>query len=167
MSEKPEAYTVTMKAHGSHDATWVVIKAESQTDLVDKLDGFTKSGISALIGEAVTALRAEETLGAILGARPVDHPGQYDPGSQNGSQAPQGGYQAPPQGGYQAPPQGGYQAPQSAPPAATPYGNPPTCPHGVKRFIEKPYKNKPGTWRAWSCPAPQGTPDQCSLEFIK
>ncbi|MBK3613909.1 hypothetical protein JHN50_04320, partial [Streptomyces sp. MBT98] len=54
-----------------------------------------------------------------------------------------------------------------APAQATPYGQAPTCPHGAKRFIEKPYKNKPGTWRAWGCPAPQGTPDACGLEFIK
>jgi hypothetical protein len=144
MSEGNEKFSVTLKSHGGHDATWVVIKADSQTELVDLLDGYTKSGVSALIGEAVTALRAEETLGAILGARPVDHPGQYD---KPAYQAPQGG--------------------QGAPPATTPHGNAPTCPHGTKRFIEKPYRNKPGTWRAWSCPAPQGTPDQCSLEFIK
>ncbi|MDT0472808.1 hypothetical protein RM863_11800 [Streptomyces sp. DSM 41014] len=155
MADTPDKFTVTMKSHAGHDATWVVVKANSQTELVDLLSGFSQSGVSALVGEAVSALRAEETLGALLGARPVEHPGQYDQAPQN---APQGGYQAP---------QGGYQAPPSAPPAATPYGPAPTCPHGTKRFIEKPYKNKPGTWRAWTCPAPQGTPDQCSLEFIK
>jgi hypothetical protein len=135
--------SVTMKAHGGHDASWVVVKAGSLGELTDILDGFSASGVSALVGGAVTALRAEEALGAALGARPVTHPGAYDGGSQNGSQ-------------------GG-----SAGQAATPYGNAPTCPHGTKRFIEKPYKNKPGTWRAWGCPAPQGTPDACSLEFIK
>jgi hypothetical protein len=140
--------SVTMKAHGGHDASWVVVKAESLGELTDILDGYSKSGISALVGEAVTALRAEEILGAQLGARPVTHPGQYDQGGQNGSQ----------NGG-----QGGYQAPA----AQTPHGTPPTCPHGTKRFIEKPYKNKPGTWKAWGCPAPQGTPDACSLEFIR
>jgi hypothetical protein len=150
MSDTPEKFTVTLKSHGGHDATWVVIKADSQTELVDLLSGYSQSGVSALIGEAVSALRAEEILGAQLGARPVEHPGQYD---------------APPQGAAQ----GGYQTPAASPAgqASTPHGNPPTCPHGVKRFIEKPYRNKPGTWRAWSCPAPQGTPDQCSLEFIK
>ncbi|MGW6535188.1 hypothetical protein ACWGBV_03020 [Streptomyces sp. NPDC055051] len=139
-----EKFTVTLKSHGGPDATWVVIKANSQTELVDLLNGYAQSGVSALVGEAVTALRAEEILGAQLGARPVEHPGQYD----RGHQAPAG------------------QAPAQAAPA-TPYGNAPTCPHGTKRFIEKPYKNKPGTWRAWGCPAPQGTPDACGLEFIK
>ncbi|MCP9207776.1 hypothetical protein [Streptomyces cucumeris] len=143
MSES-EKFSVTLKSHGGHDATWVVIKADSQAELVDLLDGYTKTGISALIGEAVSALRAEETLGAQLGARPVEHPGNYD----RGAQAP-------------AP------APAQAPAGQTPYGTPPTCPHGQKRFLEKPYKNKPGTWRAWACPAPQGTPDACSLEFIR
>lgn len=136
--------SVTMKAHGAHDASWVVVKAESLGELTDILDGYTKCGISALVGEAVTALRAEETLGAQLGARPVEHPGNYDRGGQNGAQAP-----------------------AQAPAGQTPYGTPPTCPHGQKRFLEKPYKNKPGTWRAWACPAPQGTPDACSLEFIR
>lgn len=136
--------SVTMKAHGGHDASWVVVKAGSLGELTDILDGFSSSGVSALVGGAVTALRAEEMLGAQLGARPVVHPGQFDQGGQNGSQAPQGG---------------------SA--GQTPYGNAPTCPHGTKRFLEKPYKNKPGTWKAWACPAPQGTPDACSLEFIK
>ncbi|MFC9231067.1 hypothetical protein ACFTZI_19255 [Streptomyces decoyicus] len=137
--------SVTMKAHGAHDASWVVVKAESLGELTDILDGYTKCGISALVGEAVTALRAEETLGAQLGARPIEHPGNYDRNPQAGQAA--------------APPA---QAPQ-----ATPYGAAPTCPHGQKRFLEKPYKNKPGTWRAWACPAPQGTPDACSLEFIR
>lgn len=139
--------SVTMKAHGGHDASWVVVKAESLAELVDVLDGYGRSGVSALVGEAVTALRAEETLGAVLGARPVEHPGNYDR-RQNGSQ-------------------GASQAPSAPSAGQTPYGTPPTCPHGTKRFLEKPYKNKPGTWRAWACPAPQGTPDACSLEFIR
>jgi hypothetical protein len=133
-----------MKAHGGHDASWVVVKAESLSELTDILDGYGRSGISALVGEAVTALRAEEILGAQLGARPVTHPGQFDQGGQNGGQAA-----------------------SQAPSGATPYGNAPNCPHGTKRFLEKPYKNKPGTWKAWACPAPQGTPDACSLEFIR
>jgi hypothetical protein len=144
MSESAEKFSVTLKSHGGHDATWVVVKADSQTELVDLLSGFGQSGVSALIGEAVTALRAEEILGAQLGARPVTHPGQYDQPGQNGGQAPAQGGQA-----------------------ATPYGQAPTCPHGTKRFLEKPYKNKPGMWKAWACPAPQGTADACSLEFIK
>ncbi|MEV7589699.1 hypothetical protein AB0O42_05435 [Streptomyces sp. NPDC089922] len=140
--------SVTMKAHPGHDASWVVVKAESLAELVDVLDGYGRSGVSALIGEAVTALRAEEILGAQLGARPVTHPGHFD-------NAPQGGAH------------GVSPAPSGPPATQTPYGHAPTCPHGTKRFLEKPYKNKPGTWKAWACPAPQGTPDACSLEFIR
>ncbi|WP_234481160.1 hypothetical protein, partial [Streptomyces sp. MBT56] len=88
MSDTPEKFSVTLKAHGGHDATWVVIKANSQTELVDLLDGYSKTGISALIGEAVASLRAEEALGAALGARPVEHPGSYQPAPQNAPQAP-------------------------------------------------------------------------------
>lgn len=145
MSESAEKFSVTLKAHGGHDATWVVVKADSLAELTDQLDGIASSGVSALIGGAVSALRAEEALGSILGARPETHPGQYDNRGRGTGQA----------------------APAPAGQASTPYGNAPTCPHGTKRFLEKPYKNKPGTWRAWACPAPQGTPDACSLEFIK
>jgi hypothetical protein len=137
-------YNVSLKAHGGHDATWVTIEAENLSELTDMVDGFHQSGVAALIGTAVTALRGQEALGAVLGARPVEHPGQYD-----------------------KPAQGGSQAPSQASGGSTPYGPPPTCPHGQKRFLEKPYKNKPGNWKAWACPAPQGTPDACSLEFIK
>jgi hypothetical protein len=147
MSENTEKFSVTLKAHGGHDATWIVVKADSLAELTDHLEGIQSSGVSALIGGAVTALRAEEILGAQLGARPVAHPGQFDQGGQNGAQTATQGV--------------------SAGQAATPHGTPPTCPHGTKRFLEKPYRNKPGTWRAWACPAPQGTPDACSLEFIK
>ncbi|WP_326827330.1 hypothetical protein [Streptomyces sp. NBC_01751] len=137
--------SVTMKAHGGHDASWVVVKAESLSELTDILDGYSKSGVSALVGEAVTALRAEEILGAMLGARPVEHPGSYDKGGANYAPA----------------------APSAPAGQATPHGPAPSCPHGTKRFLEKPYRNKPGTWKAWGCPAPQGTPDACGLEFIK
>ena len=140
MSESKKI-TATIKSHGGHDATWVVFNADSLAELTDLLDGFSQSGISALLGGAVTALRGEEMLGSMLGARPVEHPGNHD------RQAPQGGYQ---------------QAP-----AATPHGQAPNCPHGQKKFLEKPYKNKPGTWKAWACPAPQGDPSACSLEFIR
>lgn len=140
--------TVTIKSHGGHDATWVVFTADSLAEMTDLVDGFAQSGLSALLGGAVTALRAEEALGSILGARPVEHPGNYD------RQPPQGGYQQAP-----AAPQGGGNA--------TPYGNAPSCPHGTKKFLEKPYKNKPGNWKAWACPAPQGDPSACSLEFIR
>lgn len=135
-----EKLSVTIKAHGGHDASWVVVKADSISELSDLLDGITNSGIAALLGGAVQAIRADELLGSVLGARPVEHPGSYQ--------------------------SGGGQAPQQAP-AATPHGPAPTCPHGTKKFLEKPYKNKPGTWKAWGCPAPQGDASACSLEFIR
>ena len=146
--------TVTMKAHGGHDAAWVVVRADSNGELSDLLEGFQQSGVSTLIGGAVASLRAEEALGSILGARPVEHPGNYD--RQNGAQqSTSGSY-------------GGQGATPPPPAQASPYGAPPTCPHGVKTFLEKPYKNgKPGTWKAWACPARQGDPSACSLEFIK
>lgn len=147
-------FTVTMKAHGGHDAAWVVVRANSNGELADLLDGFQQSGISTMIGGTVASLRAEESLGSILGARPVEHPGNYD--QQNGAQQPASSGYARPAPATQAPAQ------------ASPYGQPPACPHGTKKHLEKPYKNgKPGTWKAWACPAPQGDPSACSLEFIR
>ena len=42
----------------------------------------------------------------------------------------------------------------------------PSCQHGTKTFLTKPYKNKPGQWKAWACPADRDDPTKCQLEFI-
>lgn len=45
-------------------------------------------------------------------------------------------------------------------------GPAPSCSHGTKTFLTKPYKNKPGNWKAWACPADRDDPTKCELEFI-
>lgn len=40
----------------------------------------------------------------------------------------------------------------------------PTCSHGVKSA--KKGNGAKGEWRAWMCPAPKGTPDQCSPAWV-
>ncbi len=42
----------------------------------------------------------------------------------------------------------------------------PICKHGPKAF--KQGVNSSGkAWKAWMCPAPKGTPDQCAPEWMK
>lgn len=51
-------------------------------------------------------------------------------------------------------------------PAPTVAGGVDQCKHGARTYRE----SKPGTarpWRAWMCPTPKGTPDQCEPNFIK
>jgi hypothetical protein len=152
--------------------------------------------MAAEAGRVAADIRAQFLVASRMGGRVVERSsnGPQNPPSapQNAPQqapAPQGqqggnGFQSPygapqaqqqPYGqqpqGYSQPGGNGYGGgqpasggPQSAPPDQ---GNAPSCSHGVKRFIEKPYKSgKPGTWKAWACPAQQGDPTQHELEFI-
>jgi hypothetical protein len=64
-------------------------------------------------------------------------------------------------------------APQWAGPvaAAAPSGPPaPQCQH-FEQYGPMVYREaKPGSgknWKAWFCPAPQGTPDQCKAQFLR
>lgn len=41
----------------------------------------------------------------------------------------------------------------------------PVCKHGPKQYKEG--MGAKGKWRAYFCPAPKGTPDQCQPEWIK
>ena len=106
---------------------------------------------------------------------PVDPwQGQPASGPQNGyqGQAPQGDpWQGQSQGGYQQQQQQQQQqqpaqgVPTSPPPHV---GPPPSCSHGVKKFLAKPYKSgKPGYWMGWACPAQRNDPSQHELEFIR
>jgi hypothetical protein len=41
-----------------------------------------------------------------------------------------------------------------------------TCKHGEMKFVVKTDGPK-GPWKAWMCPSPKGTPDQCEPQFIR
>lgn len=41
----------------------------------------------------------------------------------------------------------------------------PQCAHGERTFREG--DGPKGHWKAWFCPTPKGTPDQCSPEWVK
>lgn len=102
--------------------------------------------------------------GAQNGAQaPNGGQGGYDPG--NGSYVPQNGGQQYGQQQQQQPYQGQQQNQNQPPPNVGPA---PQCVHGTKTFLERPNKGgKPGTWRAWACPANRNDPTQCELEFIR
>ena len=56
--------------------------------------------------------------------------------------------------------------PQAAPvqPAA-PAQQAPSCHHGVKQFRSGEKNGR--QWKAYFCPSPKGTPDQCPAEFVR
>lgn len=52
------------------------------------------------------------------------------------------------------------------PPVSTPapLSSTPTCHHGTK--VAKKGNGAKGEWRGWMCPAPKGTPDQCTPQWV-
>lgn len=64
---------------------------------------------------------------------------------------------------------------QSAPAAAAskpayqqaPGGDARQCPHGEMQFKSGVSQKTGKTWKAFMCPSPKGTPDQCDAEFIR
>lgn len=51
--------------------------------------------------------------------------------------------------------------------AATPVASGPTCKHGAMTFKEGVSQKTGKPWKAWMCPSPKGTPDQCPADFIR
>lgn len=43
----------------------------------------------------------------------------------------------------------------------------PTCKHGAMTYREGVSSKTGKAWKAWMCPAPKGTPDQCPADFIR
>lgn len=43
----------------------------------------------------------------------------------------------------------------------------PTCKHGQMVYKEGVSQKTGKPWKAWMCPAPKGTPDQCPADFIR
>lgn len=50
--------------------------------------------------------------------------------------------------------------------SAAPTGSP-TCKHGAMTFRSGTSAKTGKEWKAWMCPAPKGTPDQCPADFIR
>lgn len=58
-------------------------------------------------------------------------------------------------------------AQQAAPVPAAPSQATPQCQHGAKTYKTGVAKSTGREWRAWMCPSPQGTPDQCAPDFLR
>lgn len=56
--------------------------------------------------------------------------------------------------------------PSQAPAAAAPSSGP-TCKHGAMVYKSGVSQKTGNAWKAWMCPAPKGTPDQCPADFIR
>jgi hypothetical protein len=58
---------------------------------------------------------------------------------------------------------------RAAAPTATAPANPsaPTCKHGAMTYRTGISQKTGKEWKAWMCPAPKGTPDQCPADFIR
>lgn len=113
-----------------------------------------------VIGRIIASVKAQSAAGEGLGGQVIRHETQQAPAQQ-----PQQGYQQPQQ--QQAAP-AQQQPAQSQQQALPPHVGPaPSCHHGEKSYLRKPYKSgKPGYWEAWGCPAGQEAQDQCALDFI-
>jgi hypothetical protein len=43
----------------------------------------------------------------------------------------------------------------------------PTCKHGAMTYRTGISQKTGKEWKAWMCPAPKGTPDQCPADFLR
>ncbi len=139
MSDYQEGITVTIKAHGGHDAPWFVIHAKDAASACDMVQAVEATGLPAIVGSVTQTIRAIDTLSqSFPGIRPAGHPDN-----------------------------GGAASPPATPPANTPPGSTaPICPHGTK--VYKTGDKRDGSkWKAWMCPAPKGDESQCPPAWIK
>lgn len=65
--------TTTLKAPGAN-APWLVLRSENTVQQAAQLQEIRANGIFALLAEANEAFAAHFTVGAILGAKPIDAP---------------------------------------------------------------------------------------------
>lgn len=60
-----------------------------------------------------------------------------------------------------------WAAKTTTPVAAAPAASGPTCKHGAMTYKEGVSAKTGKPWKAWMCPSPKGTPDQCPADFIR
>ena len=166
MSETQTGVTVTLKAGTGFEAPWIVIHAESVTDAKNQID---TGDFAALAERTVAAAEFFRSAHSVKTGLPTGG-GQQAPAPQQayaqGSSFGGGdrGLNAPQQQSWSN--QGSQQqAPQFAQPAAPQGGK--TCIHGDMTFREGVSKTSGKPYRAFFCPAPKGTPNQCAPEFLR
>ena len=166
---KDFAYQLSVKIGEGYDASMLNIKADSPQELVDLLaavPGVVAEQVSGAIG-ALKAIGYAAPLTQAAPAPTVQAPVAQAPVQAAGFtnvQQPTAPYQSPTAQAFSGVTAPQYAAPAAAP-AAGPAGSPPVCQHGVKKYTT----SKPGAsrqWKAWMCPSPKGTADQCDPEWI-
>lgn len=161
----------------------VNIRADSAQEFMQNLTAFDVH-LTQEAANVVANIRAQWTVIRDAGGQVIERaqnphsaaqsPAQPTPPQdyQQQPQVPQEAPQAPQQGYQQQPtqPQDYQQQPQQPQQPTGPppnVGPAPSCSHGVKQYLSRPYKNgKPGFWQAWACPADRGDQTQHPLEFI-
>lgn len=149
-----ENYAVQISIKIPHDAdnyrdTLVNLRAEQPQQLEQLLSWV--QGHAAEIGSAVQTVRAAGGVGTAFAGAGTVTVQQEQP--QQGSW-PQSTMQ-------QTVPQPQAPAPQQA---AGPQGPGASCVHGP--MVYRTGTGKKGPWRAYFCPTPKGTPDQCAAQFL-
>lgn len=141
--------TTTLKAPGAN-SPWVVIRSENTSQLNAQLSEIQANGTFATLANANEAFAAHFTVGAVLGARPLNAPqdtGAFTDPVPSGLAAPAPQYQQQ----YQAPApvqQQQYAAPAQAAPPGAPLvqGQPAKLVTG---------SSAKGQWQAWADPRPK------------
>lgn len=155
MSDDNNGITVTLKAGTGFEAPWIVIHASDVRDAISQIDTGDFATLAERTVSAAEFFRGAHNVKKGLSAQPAETSNRQDgpSWSQQGSGGPAATSQ-----GY-APAQQQQQAP-AAPTDAK------SCVHGPMVYREaKPGSGK--SWRAYFCPTPQGTPNQCKPEFLK
>lgn len=164
MTEAP--ITTTLKAPGAN-SPWLVLRSENTVQQAAQLQEIRANGIFALLAEANEAFAAHFTVGAVLGAKPLDAP------QDTGAFTPPAPAAAPSQQELFAQfmaaqntaglPTAAPQAAPTAPATAAQYGGGGGTP-GAPMVAGMPAKLVTGTsakgqWQAWADPRPKDATD--------
>ena len=151
MTEAP--ITTTLKAAGGPTSPWIVIRSENTVQLKAQLAEIQANGTFAELANANEAFGAHFTVGAVLGARPLDAPvdtGAFAQPAPVQEPAPQ--YQ---QAYAPAPVQQQYAAPAAPAAGGTP-GAPIVAGMPAKLVSGSSAR---GPWQAWADPRPKEATD--------
>lgn len=141
------AFQANFKFGPQFKETLVNVPANSPDEMLGKLEWLTANAAKFVAAHA--ALHAVSEVAPLAGntsnvAVTNDAPAQPNPQQNSGWGAP----------------------PQQAPPSfAQPNNQAPACAHGPMVFREG--TSAKGPWKAYFCPTPKGTPNQCQAQFQK
>lgn len=138
--------SVTLKGGKGFEAPWIVVRGESAGHVKELLNDVWRTNLGGAV--IATANTFQQEYASDQTANPVQAVTKALDGAVV-SETPTS-------------PAPSASAPQGQ--AAAP-GPAPTCPHGERVYREG--TGAKGKWRAWFCPAPKGTPDQCSPQWVK